>query len=1498
VNVTDVDNPVVSLISPANNSWSDTNNLTFIFNVSDYSSTLNCSLYINNILNQTNETTLKNTETSFNVSGLSEGTNQNYTVNCIDSDGNQANESRTFNIDLTNPESNITSGNLETSDNTPTITVNLSDNLASNLSYIIYVNDEINKQGSGIVNGELTDITLNQLDSTTNEVIIEAEDLAGNKVNSSAITITLSGTIVYLSSPANNYISNLSNINFTFSFSSGSNTLNCSLYLDDVLNQTNESSPQGLYVTFEVENIEDKKEIEWKVECIDSDEPSINTSSSRLLTVDTTTPTWDNHNTSRPSGYPHTQVPTQFNITFTDNIEMDSVIMENNFTGSWVNNTMTCVGSVEKNCVYSVVVPFGNYSYRFIGNDTAGWTNITSYFNYSATTTSANFNLFLDSQASDIWVDQGHNAEIYVQFISPEAGTIYIYEDGVFIGSCSVAQGCFRYETYNTPGDYNISTIFYSTYIYATTSQSYIIHVNTANLSFVSPTPEENATIYQNYAVINITTTNNLSTATLNWSGTNYDMNISGNNAYKNLTNLDYGFYEYSVFVEDINGNEETSGTRNVTLANHIPNITSVWNIPQNPGKESNIIIYINISDDDTGQTMNCSLSGDLTGSNTTATNSGNLTIPISIGNKSIGTYYYNVTCNDGYNISESLNNELIVLGAQLSEKINVTFITPVRSCVGPTMDCPDPDNLAGCFITLEHGATVLQGPNCYTYNENILINVSINTTEQLTNCQATLNITPDNLMISSPTLVLGDLNGLSYINWSVNVSYAGEVYQSYVIDVDVTCDSDYNYDEIDINTTHDWGCFEISLSKDEYYRPEPMITYVNLTKNDVLFSAGNITWELRGTGEAAIKINTLVDNSVLEESTGMYNTTFNSSDIYPGDYGSNPLVHQHILFYAEGENVCNGIQGDYQLFPPLPTNFWGNVLINSENASVGTIVTAYDSNETQCGSFTVTTSGRYGSLSCSGDDPATAGDEGAIENENITFKINGINATATGNISWNTATTKNVNLSLASVIMLTSPSNSSITNNASLFTWSYSDTSSTNYSLLIDDNSDFSSPEKNISDIEDLSYTLPSELNDGVYYWKVQVYDDGVFDSETSAWQFTLDTITPNVTNLQVQPSQINVSQNVNITVNVMDDIAMGVVLVQITDPNNASVNYTMSNVTSLYNLTYTVNSAGNYNIKIIANDSAGNINDTISTTFEVNGLSVTVTNPTSSSLHYLNSSFWLNSTTNIYGVNLTNCNATITISNESVLNISSGYNLTINLGNLTSGSATSADWNISANENGFANITIISKCSGITDANDTITNLQVQTTGTCNKNINLYSSPDDMNLISFPCSPDNESVTNVLSSISGNYDAIWAYDTLDTNDPWKGYDPDVPAWVNDLYNVTSTKGYWVKMNTNDTLETDGTILDVTEITLYSSPDDMNLIGYPSLTSRAVYDTLTPISGNYDAIWAYDTLDTNDHWKGYDPDVPVWVNDLYNVTSTKGYWIKMNANDTLSVQK
>ena len=54
-----------------------------------------------------------------------------------------------------------------------------------------------------------------------------------------------------------------------------------------------------------------------------------------------------------------------------------------------------------------------------------------------------------------------------------------------------------------------------------------------------------------------------------------------------------------------------------------------------------------------------------------------------------------------------------------------------------------------------------------------------------------------------------------------------------------------------------------------------------------------------------------------------------------------------------------------------------------------------------KCGSYVIQQEGRYGLLSCSGDDPLTSKDEGAVQDENITFTIDGKNAVTQGTPSW-----------------------------------------------------------------------------------------------------------------------------------------------------------------------------------------------------------------------------------------------------------------------------------------------------------------------------------------------------------------------------------------------------------------------------------------------------------------------------------------------------------------
>lgn len=75
--------------------------------------------------------------------------------------------------------------------------------------------------------------------------------------------------------------------------------------------------------------------------------------------------------------------------------------------------------------------------------------------------------------------------------------------------------------------------------------------------------------------------------------------------------------------------------------------------------------------------------------------------------------------------------------------------------------------------------------------------------------------------------------------------------------------------------------------------------------------------------------------------------------------------------------------------FPQPSAEFYGSVLMHGEQGVAGLNITAYSS-ALKCGNFTVKTTGKYGLLSCRGDDPDTVITEGAVDGAEITFKING----------------------------------------------------------------------------------------------------------------------------------------------------------------------------------------------------------------------------------------------------------------------------------------------------------------------------------------------------------------------------------------------------------------------------------------------------------------------------------------------------------------------------
>ena len=78
----------------------------------------------------------------------------------------------------------------------------------------------------------------------------------------------------------------------------------------------------------------------------------------------------------------------------------------------------------------------------------------------------------------------------------------------------------------------------------------------------------------------------------------------------------------------------------------------------------------------------------------------------------------------------------------------------------------------------------------------------------------------------------------------------------------------------------------------------------------------------------------------------------------------------------------------DVLAFPVLPSQFYGEIIIDGKFAQIGTNISAYDTSGILCGSCVVEKKGEN-ILSCKGDNPTTAEDEGAGENEFVIVYVN-----------------------------------------------------------------------------------------------------------------------------------------------------------------------------------------------------------------------------------------------------------------------------------------------------------------------------------------------------------------------------------------------------------------------------------------------------------------------------------------------------------------------------
>jgi hypothetical protein len=170
--------------------------------------------------------------------------------------------------------------------------------------------------------------------------------------------------------------------------------------------------------------------------------------------------------------------------------------------------------------------------------------------------------------------------------------------------------------------------------------------------------------------------------------------------------------------------------------------------------------------------------------------------------------------------------------------------------------------------------------------------------------------------------------------------------------------------------------------------------------------------------------------------------------------------------------------------------------------------------------------------------------------------------------------------------------------------------------------------------------------------------------------------------------------------------------------------------------------------------------------------------------------------------------------------------------------------------------------------------------------------------NLVSFNVHPTDTTIASVLTSISGKYDLIYAWDGTgghSSSGNWLKAD-NIPVSPDTLTELTETMGFWIHMNMSDTLDVAGSMPITTNIALWDDAGGWNLVGYPSAGNGTLPAILSDLNNDYSLVYAYHANDATDPWKLFDRAAPVFVNDLTQLSAGWGYWIKVTADHDWSV--
>jgi len=650
VQVNDTEDPIVTLISPANEADIPASQIDLVFNVTDnVAGNANCTLYLNNQKNLSMLAVINAPTQNFSFANLADNYYEWY-VNCSDGfDNINVSNSSEFSIDTIAPVLNYETGPSSVNQGDfITIFTDWNYNEAGLSSGVIYVNNVAQETNNSPDNGGDESSTGNvTLSYTTNSsqagsnlsIYVSVNDTNDRWSNSSVFNVQVNDTenpIVTLISPANESAQITSTIDFIYNVTDNvAGNITCTLYLEYEVNESRETIVNAQTQNFSSLNIPDDY-YDWYVNCSD-DAGNHDVSNVFSFEKDSLAPILESNVTPDSVNQGDTiTIFTSWNygeaVLSSGFMYINDVLVDTNLTPSNGGDESE-TGNVTLSYITNSSQAGSSLSINISINDT---NNRLSYelFNVTVNDTEAPVITLIGNNPQIIEVDTSYN-ELNATANDNGDGNL---TTSIIIDSSEVDTG--------TLGDY---IVYYNVTDAAGNSDSKTRNVtiqDTTNPTWIE-IPQNQDVEYDSVLTLDVNATDNVAIDTYSINDTtNFDINAVG--YLINKTTLNIGTYSLLISVNDTSGNTNTS-TITITVSD---SINPTWiEIPQNQNVEYDAVFILDVNATD-AQTITYYIN-DTTNFAITS-NTGIITNNTKL---NVGTYELQINATD---VSSNINSTII----------------------------------------------------------------------------------------------------------------------------------------------------------------------------------------------------------------------------------------------------------------------------------------------------------------------------------------------------------------------------------------------------------------------------------------------------------------------------------------------------------------------------------------------------------------------------------------------------------------------------------------------------------------------------------------------------------------------------------------------------------------------------------------------------------------------------------------------------------------------